>query len=249
MTLCADEGIIFVVWIIGFIVIQIRIFRKEVINMKKIMKVLSTAALAAVVTVTASTAAFAAGINAAEQSILDELSTTVTMNGVVKSIPAQYINQAENYFNTVEITEEQASTAVAAIEDAKAYLASTGVSAYADLTPEQVSAFTDKVQNALTPLGLTLQYTSASSIAIVDANGNTVASSITGGSSSNGGSSNGTTGGTAGGSTVTDNPIKTTGADFNIPGIAVVAGVGIVLVSAAGVYVLKTTKSKDGAQA
>ena len=49
----------------GIFIVQIRFFRKEVINMKKIVKVLSTAALAAVVTVSASTAAFAAGgINA-----------------------------------------------------------------------------------------------------------------------------------------------------------------------------------------
>ncbi len=234
----------------GIFIVQIRFFRKEVINMKKIVKVLSTAALAAVVTVSASTAAFAAGgINAAEQSILSELGTSVTMNGVVKTIPASYINQAENYFNTVEITEDQASAAVAAIEDAKAYLASAGVSAYSELSADQVNTFVSKVSAALSPLGLTLNYASADSITIVDANGNVVASKVggtTGGTTAGGTTAGGTT---AGGSTATDNPIKTTGADFNIPGIAVVAGVGIVIVSAAGVYVLKTSKSKNGAQA
>lgn len=56
--------------------------------MKKIAKVLSSALLATAVAVTATVGASAAGINAAEQKILDELHTTVSLNGVAKSMPA-----------------------------------------------------------------------------------------------------------------------------------------------------------------
>lgn len=199
--------------------------------MKKITKVLSSALLATAVAVTATVGASAAGINAAEQKILDELHTTVSLNGVAKSIPASYINQAENYFNTVDITDEQATQVVAGIEDSKAYIESTGVAHMKDLSSDQIDTLVGKVNAALSPVSLTLQYTkSTGAVSIVDASGNvvfsTTAAAISGGSS---------------------NPIKTTGADFNVPGVVAVAGVGVLLVSAAGVYLFKASKKNEAA--
>lgn len=203
--------------------------------MKKITKVLSSALLATAVAVTATVGASAAGINAAEQKILDELHTTVSLNGVAKSIPASYINQAENYFNTVDITDEQATQVVAGIEDSKAYIESTGVAHIKDLSSDQIDTLVGKVNAALAPVNLTLTYskpsgayssytTSAGTYSIIDANGNVVFN---------------TTG--------NDNPIKTTGADFNVPGVVAVAGVGVLLVSAAGVYLFKASKKSKKA--
>lgn len=199
--------------------------------MKKITKVLSSALLATAVAVTATVGASAAGINAAEQKILDELHTTVSLNGVAKSIPASYINQAENYFNTVDITDEQATQVVAGIEDSKAYIESTGVAHMKDLSSDQIDTLVGKVNAALSPVSLTLQYTkSTGAVSIVDASGNvvfsTTAAAVSGGSS---------------------NPIKTTGADFSVPGVVAVAGVGVLLVSAAGVYLFKTSKKSEKA--
>lgn len=199
--------------------------------MKKIAKVLSSALLATAVAVTATVGASAAGINAAEQKILDELHTTVSLNGVAKSIPASYINQAENYFNTVDITDEQATQVVAGIEDSKAYIESTGVAHMKDLSSDQIDTLVGKVNAALSPVSLTLQYTkSTGAVSIVDSSGNvvfsTTAAAVSGGSS---------------------NPIKTTGADFSVPGVVAVAGVGVLLVSAAGVYLFKTSKKSEKA--
>ena len=199
--------------------------------MKKITKVLSSALLATAVAVTATVGASAAGINAAEQKILDELHTTVSLNGVAKSIPASYINQAENYFNTVDITDEQATQVVAGIEDSKAYIESTGVAHMKDLSSDQIDTLVGKVNAALSPVSLTLQYTkSTGAVSIVDASGNvvfsTTAAAVSGGSR---------------------NPIKTTGADFSVPGVVAVAGVGVLLVSAAGVYLFKTSKKSEKA--
>lgn len=199
--------------------------------MKKVVKVLSSALLAAAVAATATFAVSAAGINAAEQKILDELHTTVSLSGVAKSIPAGYINQAENYFNTVEITDEQADKVVAGIEDAKAYIVSTGVAHMKDLSSDQIDALVAKVNTALAPVNLTLSYTKATGeVSIVDLNGkvvfSTTVAAITGGS---------------------DNPIKTTGADFNVQGVVAVAGVGVLLVSAAGVYLFKNSKKNEAA--
>lgn len=203
--------------------------------MKKVVKILSSALLAAVVATTATVAASAAGINAAEQNILNELNTTVKMNGVEKSIPTSYINQAENYFNTVEITDSEAEQIIAAIEDAKAYLTSTGASSVSELSSDQLDVVISKVQAGLSVINLTLQYTkSTGALSIVDASGNVVF--------------NATFGAVTGGSNaVSDNPIKTTGADFNIPGVVAVAGVGVLLVSVAGVYLFKTSKKSEKA--
>lgn len=200
--------------------------------MKRILKVLSAGLLSAVVATSVSSVAFAAGINDAEQKILDELHTTVTMNGVEKALPADYINQAENYFNTVEITDEQANEVINGIEDSKAYLESTGASNFKSLTSEQLDTFVSKCQSAVTPVGLTLSYEkSSNTTTIVDNSGNTVFTATV----------SAVTGGNAG---TSDNVIKPTGANFSIPGVTVIAGIGILLVSAAGVYLFKSSKKE-----
>ncbi len=199
--------------------------------MKNPLKIISTGLFVALVAVSVSSSVFAAGINAAEQSILDELKTSVTMCGVEKTLPVSYINQAENYFNTIEITDEQATQIIAGIEDAKSYLESTGSKDFKSLTIEQVDTFVSKCQSAVSVINLTLSFEkSTGSVSVTDSNGNSVFS----------GKTSSFTGGSAG-----DNPIKPTGAFFNIPGIITVAGVGVLLVSAAGVYLVKKSKKES----
>lgn len=208
--------------------------------MKSPLKVVSAGFLAAAVALTATFAASAAGINSAEQSILDELNTTVTMQGVEKKIPASYINQAENYFNTIEVTDEQAKEIVAAIEDAKSYLEGTGAANFKSLTSDQVDTFVAKCQSAVSVIDLTLSFDKSSgAISLKDSNNNVVFSATT---------ASFTEPGKPGGSGK-DNPIKTTGAFFNIPGIFTVAGVGVLLVSATGVYLVKKSKKESFADA
>lgn len=206
--------------------------------MKRFVKVITSALLSATIAVGTAAAVSAAGINAAEQKILDELNTTVSMNGVEKSIPAGYINQAENYFNTVEITDSEADQIVAAIEDAKSYLASTGAASISALSSDQLDTFVSKVQAALSVVNLTVQYTkSTGAVTIVDANGNVILTATM--KPYNGSTGTGTVAG--------ENPIKTTGADFNVPGVVAVSGVGVLLVSAAGVYLFKASKKDEKA--
>lgn len=208
--------------------------------MKSPLKVVSAGFLAATVALTATFAASAAGINSAEQSILDELNTTVTMQGIEKKIPASYINQAENYFNTIEVTDEQAKQIVADIEDAKSYLEGTGAANFKSLTSAQVDTFVSKCQSAVSVIGLTLSFDKSSgAISLKDSNNNVVFSATT---------ASFTEPGKPGGSGK-DNPIKTTGAFFNIPGIFTVAGVGVLLVSATGVYLVKKSKKESFADA
>ncbi len=204
--------------------------------MKKVLKVLSVCSLVAALTAAASVTASAAGINAAEQRILDELHTTVTMQGMQKSLPVSYINQTENYLNTVELTDAEADEIISGIEATKAYLTSTGAANYDGMTDAQIDQFFALCQKTVDPIDLTIAYNKVTMVvSIVDKNGTTV---FTTKLSGNGG------GQSSGGDIIDPNPIKPTGFDFNIPGVTAVAGVGVLLVSAAGVYLITTKKKK-----
>ncbi len=216
--------------------------------MKKAIKLFSVGLLSAAIAASASVSAFAAGLNDAEKKILAELKTTVTMQGVQKSLPVSYVNQAENYFNTVDITDAEATEIIKRIEATKAYLTSTGAPNYNGLTDAQIDTFVAKCQEIVDVIDLTISYDKATRVvSIVDKNGKTVFTATVGKGSSSGnnnGSDNKTDNKGNNGSkdVINDNPVKRTGFDFNIPGVVSIAGVGILLVSAAGVYLVSTKK-------
>lgn len=200
--------------------------------MKNILKVLSVCSLTAAIGVASTVAVSAAGINDAEQSVLDELRTTVTLQGTEKRLPVSYINQAENYFNTIELTQDEADQIIARIEEVKAYLTSTGASKYNDLTDAQIDTFFSKCQYTVDVINLKIAYNKSTRVVtIVDQDGNVVFTATVGRSG-----------------TVDPDPIKPTGFDFSIPGVTAVAGIGVLLVSAAGAYLIITKKKKDEAE-
>ena len=232
--------------------------------MKKTIKLISIAMLSAAVAVSASLSVSAAGINNAEQKILDELKTTVTMEGNIKTLPTSYINQAENYFNTVEITEEQANEIISKIESTKTFLTNTGAVNYATLTDAQEDEFISRCKEIAAVVGLKIAYDKATqTVTIIDADGKVIFvaanvgnngnpyndnprqhSSQPGDDTSKPGDDTSKPGGdTSKISPIDDNPIKNTGLDFNIPGVMSVAGTGVFLVSAAGVCLIKRRKS------
>ena len=108
--------------------------------MNKVFKVLSAAVIAGVVAVSAFCTVSAAGLNSAENRIMDELNTTVSLNGTATKLPAQYVNQAENYFlqDDVDITDAQADQIIAAIKDCKKFLEDAKVSTYGQLSDDQM---------------------------------------------------------------------------------------------------------------
>ena len=101
--------------------------------MKKISAIIVALLIVAISAVTA----FAAGINDNEQKVLDELKTSVEMQGVEMNWPAAYVNQAENYFNTIDMTSDQAEQIIAVIRSGKTQLESTGAKNIAECTAEQ----------------------------------------------------------------------------------------------------------------
>ena len=197
--------------------------------MKRFFNILSVCSLTAAVGFASSAVVMAAGINDAEQKILDELHTTVTMLGSEKKLPVSYINQTENYFNTVDLTEENAQQIIAGINETKAYLTGTGAANYDGLTDAQIDEFFALCQKTVSVINLKISYNKATRVVtIVDEDGTVVFTSTV--------VKNGK------GDIADPDPIKTTGFDFGIPGIMTVAGIGVLLVSAAGVYLVRTKK-------
>ena len=197
--------------------------------MKKVLKVLSVAMLSAVVAVGASASAFAAnttGINDAEQKVLNELHTTVEMGGVQKSLPAQYINQAEQYFvKEIEMTDAQADQVIAKINAVKAYLTSVGKAKFSDFTDAEKDKAVALANEASGVVNVTLSYNKITKVVTVvtkdEKGGKKVADVTTDGK---------------------NDAVKTTG--FGVPGVVAVAGVGVLVVSAAGIYLIRTSKKE-----
>ena len=115
--------------------------------MKKAIKVLSACLLSTAVAVSASMAVSAAGINDAEQKLLNELKGTATMNGMTKTLPTTYINQAENYLNTVELTDAEVNEIINKIEDTKKFLTDSKAANFEDFTDAQEADFIARCQD------------------------------------------------------------------------------------------------------
>lgn len=98
--------------------------------MKKFLCVLTAIVLVAFSCVAVS----AAGINANEQSVLNQMNTPANMQGNMVYVPASYVNQAETHFNTIDMTSEQASEINSLISQGRSFLESTGKKSVGELT-------------------------------------------------------------------------------------------------------------------
>lgn len=106
--------------------------------------------------------AFAAGINDNEQKVLDELKTSVEMQGVEMNWPAAYVNQAENYFNTIDMTSDQAEQIIAVIRSGKTQLESTGAKNIAECTAEQKKELMSSLTKVMEPVNGTASFDNVS---------------------------------------------------------------------------------------
>lgn len=200
--------------------------------MKKVLKVLSAAMLSALVAVSAATCVSAASdINSAEQAILDELGTPYTVNGIEKTMDAAYIGQAKTYFlgDSVDLSQAQADAVIAKIREGKALVEASGASTYAELS--------DADFNQLAAIAVDAAKAGDATITVTrGADSKPVVSLITK-------TDDGKTVTPTGPSTGDDGVIKTTG--FDVPSVTAVAGVGVLMVAAAGVYLMKTSKKES----
>lgn len=198
--------------------------------MKKVLKVLTAAMLAAVVAASAATCAFAAEenkINENEQRVLTELKGTVNMGGVQKPLKAQWLSEAEHCFTQIDMTKDQADKIIEKINELKAYLEGLNKKSIAEMTDAEVDKAVAIGKEAAQIVGVTLTY---------DKSGKLAGYTVPGSGATSQTSKAGTT-------TTTGNEIKVTGLD--VPGVAPVAGVAVLAVAAAGIYVISTSKKKE----
>ena len=218
--------------------------------MKKVLKVLSSAMLVAAVAASAATVASAAGLNSDEQRVMDELNTSVNMAGVETFLTDSYKNQVENYLlqDDVDLTAEQADNVIAKVEETKSFIEGTGVAHFDEMSADQFNQFAGLVKDAaaagLAEVTVTRTigaFQHPADVALVNKGGN---GGNNGGNNGGANGANGANGGNGGFKTPIDNnPIKTTG--FDVPSVTAVAGVGILMVSAAGIYLFKTSKKES----
>ena len=142
--------------------------------MKKLSAILASATVIAM----ASVPAFAAGINSAEQAVLDKLSEVNTSyNGGFITNADEMLNQAENYFNTIDMTDAESKEIIADINDAVDYLKSQGASTVKDLNKSQKQELFTYGQKAANVIGVTVSYDKATkTVSATDKSGNAIVS-------------------------------------------------------------------------
>lgn len=192
------------------------------------MKKLSAILVALVLAATTAVTAFAAGINSNEQAVLDELKTSVTMKDGEMYIPTEYVNQAENYFNTIEMTTEEKDSILAVVKEGKTFLTNSGASNISDLTLDQKRELLAYGEKVVAVIDMTMTYDKTTrKLTIYDPNGNVAFSAVP----------QLTTDGK-----VAENPIKTTGAESNSFGFIALGAAAVLLVAGGSVYLLKSKK-------
>ena len=181
------------------------------------MKKLSAMLVALILVAATAFTAFAAGINDSEQAVLDELKTSVKMNGSEMVIPSEFVNQAENYFNTIDMTADESSQIIAVLKKGESFLENSGASNIADLTFAQKQTLLAYGKEGVGVLGMTMSYdTSTKTLTIYDANGKVKDGSA----------------------------IKTTGVAADFSGVAAVSAVALIMVAGGAFYLVKTKKER-----
>ena len=185
------------------------------------MKKLSAIVVAILLVAVSAVSAFAAGINDNEQKVLTELKTNVKMQGTDMYWPDSFVNQAENYFNTIDMTDEQADQIIAVIKSGKTQLEATGAKNIADCTTEQKKELFTTLGKVMAPVGGTATHVK-DEITLKDANGEVIFKAVP-------------TLVEKGSNTGKDVNGKTTGASANTV-VFVVVGAAALMVIAGGVF-------------
>ena len=195
------------------------------------MKKLSAIIVALLLVAVSAVSAFAAGINDNEQKVLDELKTSVKMQGTEMYLPEAYVNQAENFFNTIDMTEDQADKVLSVIKSGKTQLEATGAKNIADCTTAQKKELMTTLKNVMAPLNGTASYDKTTGeITLKSESGEVIFKAVP--TLVEKGSSKGED---VNGKTTDGGVVKTTGASANTMTFVII-GVAAVLVIAGGAF-------------
>ncbi len=139
------------------------------------MKKLFAGLAAALIIGLSCVSAFAAGINSSEASVLNNMRTPANMKGNSVYVPASYINQAESYFNTIDMTTAQAGKINSIIGQARSFLGSTGKSSVKELSASERKTLINYASAAAAVLNLSAAAGSDDrNIKVITKNGKTV---------------------------------------------------------------------------
>ena len=166
-----------------------------------------------------------------EQKVLDELKTSVKMQGTEMYLPEAYVNQAENFFNTIDMTEDQADKVLSVIKSGKTQLEATGAKNIADCTTAQKKELMTTLKNVMAPLNGTASYDKTTGeITLKSESGEVIFKAVP--TLVEKGSSKGED---VNGKTIDGGVVKTTGASANTMTFVII-GVAAVLVIAGGAF-------------
>ncbi len=195
------------------------------------MKKLSAIFVALLLVAVSAVSAFAAGINDNEQKVLDELKTSVKMQGTEMYWPEAYVNQAENFFNTIDMTEDQADKVLSVIKSGKTQLEATGAKNIADCTTAQKKELMLTLSKVMEPVNGTASYDKTTGeITLKSESGEVIFKAVP--TLVEKGSSKGED---VNGKTTDGGVVKTTGASANTMTFVII-GVAAVLVIAGGAF-------------
>ena len=197
--------------------------------MKKLASIFVALLLVAVSVVSA----FAADINANEKKVLDELKTSVKMQGKDMYWPDSFVNQAENYFNTIDMTAEQADEIIAVIKSGKTQLEATGAKNIADCTKTQKKELFVTLGKVMAPVGGTATHV-GDEITLKDKNGEVIFKAVPtlvekGGNS----------GKDVNGKTTDGGVVKTTGASANVMTFVIIGAAAVLVIAGGAFFVIK----------
>lgn len=195
------------------------------------MKKLSAILVALVLVAATAVTAFAAGINSSEQAILDELKTSVKMKDGEMVIPTEYVNQAENYFNLIDVPEEDSKEIISIIEEGKNFLEKSGAANIADLTFDQKQKLLSYGEKVVGVIEMSMSYDKTTKkLTITDPTGKVAFCAVPYL--------------TKNGQIADGDVIKTTGNDANYFGFIAVGVAAVVLVAGGAIYLVKSKKER-----
>ncbi len=199
------------------------------------MKKLSAIFVALLLVAVSAVSAFAAGINDNEQKVLDELKTSVKMQGTEMYLPEAYVNQAENFFNTIDMTEDQADKVLSVIKSGKTQLEATGAKNIADCTTAQKKELMTTLKNVMAPLNGTASYDKTTGeITLKSESGEVIFKAVP--TLVEKGSSKGED---VNGKTTDGGVVKTTGASANTMTFVIIGAAAVLVIAGGAFFVIK----------
>ena len=199
------------------------------------MKKLSAIVVAILLVAVSAVSAFAAGINDNEQKVLTELKTSVKMQGTDMYWPDSFVNQAENYFNTIDMTADQADQILAVIKTGKTQLEATGAKNIGDCTTAQKKELMTTVRNVMAPVNGTASYDKTTGeITLKSESGEVIFKAVPtlvekGGNS----------GKDVNGKTTDGGVVKTTGASANVMTFVIIGAAAVLVIAGGAFFVIK----------